>query len=212
MSTAAGAFLFAISNLSNENGPAQRQGRSSPRGSYVTSVSSVPHTLEPPRRNPRVTARVLGIAVAEPILNQPEVLPAVGESVTAGVAQHVRVDAAQTRALAGRGDHVIDRPAHHLAATLGDEQPGQLVFTGGEVARQGPEFVAGERLLAIERALHPLDPEAGLLQVHVVELEADGFRDAQAVPVGQQKQGVISRSVPAPLAASSRRSISVGSR
>jgi hypothetical protein len=52
--------------------------------------SLVPHPFEPPRGDAGVARRVLGIAVTEPILNQTEVLPLVGEGVAAGV--HVRMN------------------------------------------------------------------------------------------------------------------------
>ena len=74
--------------------------------------------------------------MAEPILDQSEVLALVGERVPARVTQHVRVDVTEAGAPAGRGDHVADRSAHHLAAALRHEQPGQRVLTGREVALQ----------------------------------------------------------------------------
>ncbi len=94
---------------------------------------SVPHTFEPPGRNAGVPARVLRVAMTEPVLDKAEVLPLVGQRIPAGVTEHVRVDISETRPSAGGGDHVIDRPANHLTATLGDEQPRELVLSGRQV-------------------------------------------------------------------------------
>jgi hypothetical protein len=88
----------------------------------------VPHALKPARSNARIAAGMLGIAVTEPVLDEAEVLTFVCEGVAAGVTQHVRVDLSEPGAPPGGGDHVIDRASHHLTATLGDEEPRQLVF------------------------------------------------------------------------------------
>jgi hypothetical protein len=53
---------------------------------------------------------------------------------------------------------MVDRLARHLRATLGDEQPGQLVIARGEIALDRPEFVAGHGVLdgeAVLQAMHP---------------------------------------------------------
>jgi hypothetical protein len=61
-----------------------------PRG----NSGSIPHPFEVPGRNARVSARVLRVAVTEPILDQTEVLSLVCQGVAAGVPKHVRVDVA----------------------------------------------------------------------------------------------------------------------
>ena len=45
-----------------------------------------------------------GIAVAEIVLDRPHVLAGVGQSVTAGVTQHVRVELPEPSSLAGLAD------------------------------------------------------------------------------------------------------------
>ena len=87
--------------------------------------------------------------MAEVVLDEPEVVPLVGEVVAAGMAQHVRPDAAETGALAGLTDEVVDGLARHRLAALGDEQPRQLILARREVALDGAELVAGDRLLGI---------------------------------------------------------------
>jgi hypothetical protein len=75
-----------------------------------------------------VADRVLGIAVAEIVLDEPQIVAAVGEGEAAGVTQHVRVDRRQRSTSRGLGEQMVYRLASHLGATLGDEQPGQLVM------------------------------------------------------------------------------------
>jgi len=42
-----------------------------------------------------------------------------------------------------------------------------------------------------------LTPKASLLQIYVAEFNADRFRYAEPVPVGQQEQGVVTLAVAA---------------
>ena len=93
---------------------------------------------------------MLGVAVAEPVLDKPKVLPLVGESVTAGMAQHVGVDVAEAGPLASFSDDVVDGAADHLAIALRDEQPWQLVIASGEIALDRSELIARERLFGVQ--------------------------------------------------------------
>lgn len=69
------------------------------------------------------------VAVAEMVLDEPQVVALVGEREAAKMPQRVRVDTGQARR---RGS--CDEVVHHLAgqrlAALGDKQPGQRVGTG----------------------------------------------------------------------------------
>ena len=53
---------------------------------------------------------------------------------------------------------IIDGLAGELCLSLGHEQPGQIVLLGGEVALDGAEFVAGDRVLDTQAALEASDP------------------------------------------------------
>src|SRR6478672_4954912 len=117
-------------------------------------LSSSPEPLEPPAGSTGVVDGVSGIAVAEVVLDEAQVVPLVGEREAAGMAQRVRVHTQQTGTLGRRGDQVIDRlPSHGLTA-LGDEQPGQRVGTGSKVAPDGAQLVTGDGLLDREAALN----------------------------------------------------------
>jgi hypothetical protein len=77
---------------------------------------------------------VLGIAVAEVVLNKPEVMALVGQVVAAGVPERVRMDAGQA-GTSGREAHEV---AYGLAgerlAAFGQEQPGPGAFAHRELA------------------------------------------------------------------------------
>src|SRR5689334_12845525 len=96
--------------------------------SELAHRASVPHAIEAPGRNSGVAARVLGITVTEPVLDQPEVLTLIGERIAARVAEHVGMHMSEARALASLGNEVVDRPADHLTAPFGDEEPGQVIL------------------------------------------------------------------------------------
>jgi hypothetical protein len=59
--------------------------------------------------HPGVMGGVLGIAMAEVILDQAQVGAAVGEGETAGVPQHVGMDVRQPGTLGRRGDQATRR-------------------------------------------------------------------------------------------------------
>src|SRR4051812_43092764 len=95
-------------------------------------------------------------------------LSLVGQREAPRVAQRVRMDAGQAGALGCRADQVVHRLARERLATLGREQPGQGVGTGREVAPDGAQFVAGDRLLDGEAALETAHPESGAVEVQLV--------------------------------------------
>ncbi len=101
---------------------------------------------------------VLGVAVAQIVLDKAQVMALVGKVVAAGVAKYVRVVAREAGALGGEAYEVADGlPCGRLAA-LGHEQPGQAALPHGEVAPDRPQFVAGDGLLHGQPALEPMHP------------------------------------------------------
>ena len=146
---------------------------------------------------------VPGVAVAEVVLDQPQVVTLVGQREAAGVPQRVRMHAGQAGALGRRGDQVVDRLAGHGLAALGGEQPGQRVGAGGEVALDGAQLVAGDRLLDGQPAFEPAHPEARTVEVQLVAAQGDRLADSQAVAVGHEQQQVVAPPCRPALAASS---------
>ena len=79
-------------------------------------------------------------------------VPLIRKVIAAAVTQHVRPHPAELRLFAGKADDIIDGLAGKLCLPLGHEQPGQTVLPGGEVALDGAEFVAGDRVLDAQAA------------------------------------------------------------
>ncbi len=84
--------------------------------------SPPPEIPEPIRRQLRVTHRVLNIAVPEPRLQRPRIMPLVRKLVTAAVAQHVGMDSeGHTRTLTEAPDQGMEALRRHRRAALGYE-------------------------------------------------------------------------------------------
>ena len=114
-----------------------------------------------------------GVAVAKVILDQPEVVAPIREGEAAGVPQHVRMNRRQSGTLRRGREQVIDGlPGERLAA-FGDEEPGEPVRTGCQIALDRAEFIARDRLFDGQPVLETANPEACLIEVDVVAAQAD---------------------------------------
>jgi hypothetical protein len=67
-----------------------------------------------------------GIAVAQVVLDQPEIVTSIRESEAAGVPQHVRMNRRQAGTPRRDRDQVIDGLTSERLAALGYEKPGKL--------------------------------------------------------------------------------------
>jgi len=74
------------------------------------------------------------------------------------MAQHVRVDGRQSGPPRGHGDEIIDRLARERLLPLRHEEPGQRIPADGEIAFDGAQLVAGDRMLDRQPVLEPADP------------------------------------------------------
>ncbi len=84
-----------------------------------------------PLKAPACRAGVLGVAVAEVVLDQPKVMALVGEGMSAGVAQRVRMHARQAGA--------SGREAHEVADGLPGDSPSILASPPRNPIRATPE-------------------------------------------------------------------------
>ena len=91
---------------------------------------------------------------------------------------------------------MVYRLASHLGATLGDEQPGQLVIARCEIAFDRPEFVAGHRLLDRKTVLQSPHPQPRRCEVDLVASDRDGLAHPQRMAVHHQDQQAIANAVP----------------
>jgi hypothetical protein len=80
------------------------------------SGSVLPETLEPVGRQVCINDRVADVPVPEVMLDGPSILAVVGEFVTGGVPQHVRVDG--KRVDAELGERAVEIPGEGKAAAF----------------------------------------------------------------------------------------------
>ena len=161
-------------------------------------VEPLPEVLEPVGGELGVAGGVLDVAVPEPFLDRPGVVPAMGEREAAAMAQHVRVD---REGEPGRHpDHrqLLPEPGGtHRGPPLGGEQ-----VRGGRCllalqSAQGAQLGAADRVHTGAAVLQPLDMEMSLRQVEHVPAQADQFGDPQAVAIGDEDHGGVAMAVAA---------------
>jgi hypothetical protein len=121
------------------------------------------------------------------ILNQTQIIAAVGQRIAAAMTQHVRIDMKrQARAHSGTPDQVVNGRARKLIATLIEKEPGQLDLASlFHVALQRPEFLGVEWLFRGQAPFETLNPDAPMGQVDILAFEATEFGDAgcdRAIP------------------------------
>src|SRR3954464_6531925 len=123
--------------------------RSAPFRGFLVSrlMISPPEPLEPAAGYAGVMDGVLGVAMAQVVLDEAQIVALVGQIEAARVAQHMRMDGAEPRPLGGRADQVVHRLARERLVPLGDEQPGQPIRPHREIALDGAQLGAGDRLL-----------------------------------------------------------------
>ena len=68
--------------------------------------------------------RVLGIAMPKVILDQPQVVAAVGQREAAGMSKHVRMHERQAGTSGRLGEQIVHRLTRERLPPFGDEQPG----------------------------------------------------------------------------------------
>jgi hypothetical protein len=96
------------------------------------------------------------IAMAEVILDEPQIVAFVSEGKSTGMTEHVRMYRCQPRPRSGSGDKVVHGLPSEWLAAFGKEQPGQRVLTAREVPSKGTKFIASDWLL--DRILGALVP------------------------------------------------------
>src|SRR3954471_12535098 len=148
---------------------------------------SPPEPLEPTADHARVVNRMLGVAMAQVVLDKTQTVALVGQIEAARVAQHVRMDGTKPCALGRRADEVVHRLAGERLATLRDEQPRQPIRPRREIALDGAQLGPGDRLLDRQTILQPPHPQPRLIEVNLVTAKADRFTDAQPVAVHHEQ-------------------------
>src|SRR5215210_2982630 len=157
---------------------------------------SPPEPLESAAGHACVMDRVLGVAMAQVVLDEAQIVALVGQIEAARVAQHMRMDRAEPRPLGCRADKVVHRLARKRLAAFGDEQPWEPIRPRAEIALDGAQLGAGDWLLDRQAILQPLHPQPRLIEIDLVAAKANRFADAQPVAIHHQDEQVVAHAVP----------------
>jgi len=111
---------------------------------------------------------VSGITVSEVILDQPEIVSPIREREAARVPEHVRMDRRQPGTRLRDRDQIIDGLTGQRLAAFRDEEPGESVRTGGQIALDRAEFIASDGMFHIQAALQTPDPQTRVGEINLV--------------------------------------------
>lgn len=140
------------------------------------------------------------IPVPKVLLNRSRVVTVIGEFVSGGVAQHVRVDREREfGVLAGARHELAHCRRRHRTAQLADKQIRRGGIPALELAQRA-DLGAADRVCRRQSVLHARDVQEPGFQIHLVPAQRDELRDPEAVAVGDEKEGAIARAVAAELA------------
>jgi hypothetical protein len=132
----------------------------------------------------------------EIVLDEAQVVAAIRKIEAARMPQHVRPNRRQAGTRRRAGYQVIHRlPGKRLCA-FGDEQPGELVDTSGEIPLDCAQLVAGDWLLDREAILETSHPQPGLPHIYLVEPEPNGLAHSQPVAIHHEHKQMVAYAVP----------------
>ena len=133
---------------------------------------------------------MLNVAVAEVGLQRPRVVALVGQRITAGVPQHVRVRLEGQLGLPARPlDHAGEPSGAERCPAFRGEHEGRLGLLLALEPPQRPQFVAEDRMGAWGALLDPADVQGGRSELHLIPAQVHQLGGPQAVPVGHQDHG-----------------------
>jgi hypothetical protein len=157
----------------------------------------LPKPLKPMGTQFCISHRVRNVPVPEVLLNRSSVVSLVRELVASGVPEHVRMDReGEFRELAGARNELARRRRRHRSAALGDEQVGRFRVVAAELA-QRPEFGPADRVSRVKAVLQSRDVHQAGLEVNLLPAHCHELRHPQPMPVGQEDERPIARTVAA---------------
>src|SRR5262249_28383379 len=146
--------------------------------------------------------RVHDVAVAQEVLQRAGVDAVVGELEAAGVAQHVRMSRERKSGqFSSPADHFEEPGPRHWAAAFGVEDEAALQVLASQLA-QGPDFLTGEWVRAIDAVLGPPHMDAAAIKLDHVPGQFAEFAGAEPMAVGDQDSRRVAVAVPGMLAGS----------
>src|SRR5262245_3263169 len=138
----------------------------------VLDRSVLPEPIEAVGAKLGISHRVRDVAVAEVVLQRAGVDAIVGELEAAGVAQHVRMSRERKFGqFSSPADHFEEPGPRHRAAAFGVVDEAALEVLPSQLA-QGPNFLAGERVRAIDTVLGPPYMDATAIEFDHVQVNS----------------------------------------
>jgi hypothetical protein len=134
--------------------------------------------------------------MTEIILDKAKIEAAVGEVKPARMTQHVRPHLCKPGTPRRDREEIIHRLAGERMSALGEEQPRQGIRVKREIAPNGAQFVAGDRLLDRETILQATHPQAGAIEIDLVAAQVGRFAHPQTVPIHHQDEQIIAHAMP----------------
>src|SRR5262245_7443810 len=143
----------------------------------VLGRSILPEPIEAVGAQLGISHRVRDVAVAEVVLQRAGVDAIVGEFEAAAMAQHVRMSRERKSGqLSSPADHFEEPGPRHWAAAFGVEDEAALQVLPSQLA-QCPDFLAGERVRAIDTVLGPPHMDAAAIELDHIP-PASGGRES----------------------------------
>ena len=138
--------------------------------------------------------------MTEIVLDRPGVMTVVGEFVSSGVTQHVRMyREAEAGALARVHDDLSSGRVRQRTTTFRGKNVGRVRIISPHPPL-GSDFGTTQRMDRCDTSLETLDVKPSLTQIDLVPLQSNDLGNSQAMAVGDQDECAIAMSVPSVLA------------
>lgn len=134
--------------------------------------------------------------MAEIILDQAQVAPGMGQSMSAGMSQHVRMDTVEPCPRRNDRHEIVDGLPRYRLTALGQEQPRQTVLSSDQKAPDRAQLIACQWLAGGETTLQPMNPKMSCFQIKITAAQRNQFAHPQAMPIDEEQHGMIARAVP----------------
>ena len=142
----------------------------SPRDRYSKHERSIRPIgrREKPSAQLRVSGGVFDVGMAQPKLQPSGVMAGISQEMPACVPQHMRMHVREQSPITGRFNHLSDIKARHRAATLGGKHKGRLRFLIASELTQNPQFVALNRMDAVNAVFESSNVQMALGEVDLI--------------------------------------------
>src|SRR5262245_58911318 len=162
----------------------------------VLGGSILPEPIEAVGAKLGISHRERDVAVAQVVLQRAGVDAIVGELEAAAVAQHVRMSRERKSGqFSSPADHFEEPGPRHWAAAFGVEDEAAVQVLPSQLA-QGPDFLAGEWVRAVDTVFGPPHMDAAAIKLDHIPSQLAEFAGALPMAVGDQDSRRVAVAVP----------------